>query len=150
MMHRVALALLLAIAIPAAANAQIDAKPDPSLTPEEVIGLQLEGLQRNDIDGIAQVWAFAHPDNKRFTGPLERFALMMTAPNYRILLGHRSSEIRPLQVESDVAIYEVTVTGAEGGVVIYRWGLRKVAEGDDTGSWMTVTVSPPLGMGNEI
>jgi hypothetical protein len=130
--------------------AQNAPKPGPSLTPDQVISLQLEGFKQNDIDGIALAWAFAHPDNKRFTGPLERFALMMNAPNYRILLGHRSAEIKPLQIEDETAIFAVTITGAEDAVVVYQWGLRKVTEGENQGAWMTVTVSPPVGLGKEI
>jgi hypothetical protein len=52
--------------------------PDPNRAPAEVIAIQLSALQANDVPepdaGIAQTFAFAHPDNKRMTGPLPRFA----------------------------------------------------------------------------
>lgn len=149
-MKRVLLAVVTTIFAAISSIAATAVEPDPSFTPEQVIQFQLDGLQQNDIEGMTQVWAFAHPDNKRFTGPLERFAIMMTTPNYRILLGHRDAEIRQLTLADNAAIYEVTVTGAEGAMVIYRWGLRRVSEGEHQGAWMTVTVSPPLGSGNEI
>ena len=51
-------------------------RPDPALSPAEVVAIQLDALQTNDTPeadaGIAQTWAFAHPDNKRVTGPLPR------------------------------------------------------------------------------
>ncbi|MBX2806857.1 MAG: hypothetical protein KTR19_12850, partial [Hyphomicrobiales bacterium] len=72
------------------------------------------------------------------------------APNYKILLGHRKAEIKPVTEEGGVATFEVTVVGAEGAVVIYSWSLQKVDEGDQKGAWMTTSVSPPVGMGNEI
>ena len=50
--------------------------PDPALSPAEVIAIQLSALQANDTPGpdagIAQTFAFAHPDNRRVTGPLPR------------------------------------------------------------------------------
>jgi hypothetical protein len=58
--------------------------PDPALSPAEVVEIQLTALQANDAPqtdaGIAQIWVFAHPDNKRMTGPLPRFAQMIKGP----------------------------------------------------------------------
>jgi hypothetical protein len=54
--------------------------PDANLAPERVVQIQLEALQRNDSQGIAQTWAFAHPVNKKVTGPLERFESMIKSP----------------------------------------------------------------------
>ena len=72
--------------------------PDPARSPAEVIAIQLSALQANDTPepdaGIAQTFAFAHPDNRRVTGPLSRFAQMIKGPQYQVLLGHRSHEIR--------------------------------------------------------
>ena len=48
--------------------------PTNSILPAEVIKIQLVGLMDNDRDfkdsGIEQTWNFAHPDNKKNTGPL--------------------------------------------------------------------------------
>ena len=52
-------------------------KPNISLKPIEVLTIQLNSLQRNNIPfndaGIEQVWKFAHPSNKKITGPFEKF-----------------------------------------------------------------------------
>ena len=49
-------------------------KPNESILPSEVVKIQLTGLQKNDLNfkdsGIEQTWNFAHPNNKRVTGPL--------------------------------------------------------------------------------
>lgn len=149
-MYRLFCVTFLTILISSPASLYAQQHPNPSLSARDVVALQLEGLKQNNIEGLKQVWEFAHPSNKAITGPIERFVVMMTAPNYRILLGHRKAEIKQILDQDDVAIFEVTVTGAAGGVVIYSWGLRKVTKGEQKGSWMTVTVSPPLGTGNEI
>jgi hypothetical protein len=130
------------------------AAADPALSPAEVVEIQLSALQTNDSPeadaGIARTWAFAHPDNKRMTGPLPRFARMIKSPAYRLLLDHRAHEIEEIARSDDGVVFSVTVTADSGEVVIYQWQVGKVAEGDDAGAWMTTAVSPPIPAGNAI
>ena len=48
-------------------------KPDPSISAKDVISIQLKALQINNSPfedaGIEQTWEFAHPNNRKFTGP---------------------------------------------------------------------------------
>ena len=48
--------------------------PSNLIKPKEVVEIQLNGLMNNDIEfedsGIEQTWNFAHPSNKKNTGPL--------------------------------------------------------------------------------
>jgi hypothetical protein len=123
----VTMALLVIVAPSWAANSLM---PDPALSPAEVVSIQLNALQANDTPGadagIAQTWAFAHPNNKRVTGPLPRFAQMLKGPLYRVLLGHRSHEIKELSRSDNKAVFAVTVTSQTGEVVGYRWSVAKV------------------------
>ena len=56
-------------------------KPSSLITPKEVSSIQLIALQNNNSPyknaGIQQTWEFAHPSNRQYTGPLEKFILMM-------------------------------------------------------------------------
>ena len=128
--------------------------PDPALSPAEVVSIQLTALQANDTPeadaGIARTWAFAHPDNKRVTGPLPRFTQMIKGPQYQILLDHRSHEIKEVSRTDDRADFAVTVTSQTGEVVGYRWSVAKVADGENAGAWMTIAVSPPIPIGEAI
>ena len=67
-------------------------KPHPDFLPEEVVSIQLTALQKNNIPfknaGIEQTWKFAHPNNRKFTGPLSKFKSMMNTPSYSIMLNH--------------------------------------------------------------
>jgi len=139
------LSLLVLAAMPATAADLL--APDPGLSPERVVEIQLQSLQRNDVPtpdaGIAQTWAFAHPDNRRVTGPLERFAAMIKGPYYRLLLGHREHAIRTVVQTEDRAVFAVTVVTPDGQRAAYEWELSKVRSGPFAGSWMTVSVSPP-------
>ena len=61
-------------------NAEI-LKPSRDIKPSEVVKIQLSGLQKNDLEfedsGIEQTWNFAHPNNKKVTGPLPNFKMMI-------------------------------------------------------------------------
>jgi hypothetical protein len=56
-------------------------KPNNQIKPDEVVKIQLSGLQKNDSNfkdsGIEQTWNFAHPNNKKVTGPLPNFKRML-------------------------------------------------------------------------
>ena len=54
-------------------------KPNTKLDPYDVVKIQLEALKNNDSQdkGIRQTWLFAHPDNKKVTGPFDRFRIMI-------------------------------------------------------------------------
>jgi hypothetical protein len=129
-------------------------QPDPTRSPAEVIAIQLSALQANDTPerdaGIAQTFAFAHPDNKRLTGPLPRFAQMIKGPSYQVLLGHRAHEINEVFRDETQAAFAVIVTSRTGEVVGFRWAVARVKGGEHAGAWMTIAVSPPVPVGNAI
>ena len=56
-------------------------KPNSDIKPSKVVEIQLSGLQKNDLNykdsGIEQTWNFAHPSNKKNTGPLPNFKMMI-------------------------------------------------------------------------
>ena len=66
--------------------------PNSNIKPKEVIEIQLTGLQKNDSkfkdSGIEQTWNFAHPNNKRVTGPLSNFKMMLKSDSYGLSLIH--------------------------------------------------------------
>jgi Domain of unknown function (DUF4864) len=151
-MRTTALALALIVTVARAWGADLQT-PDPALSPAEVVAIQLDALQANDAGtdaGIAQTWAFAHPDNKRMTGPLPRFAQMIKGPQYRMLLNHRSHEVQEVSHTDEEAVFAVTVTTPTGDVIGYRWSVAKVMGGEHAGAWMTISVSPPVPAGQAI
>ena len=72
-------------------------KPNTTLKPIEVLTIQLNSLKNNNIPykdaGIEQAWEFAHPNNKRVTGPLEKFKKMIYSKSYEMVIEHENSEI---------------------------------------------------------
>ena len=65
-------------------------KPNNSIEPYQVIKIQLRSLKQNDNpikdNGIEQTWEFAHPNNQKNTGPLERFKSMIRGSLMRCFL----------------------------------------------------------------
>ena len=59
--------------------------------------------------GIEQTWEFAHPNNKKFTGPLEKFKIMLNGESYKMLLNHLDHSITEVKITDFKAAYEVTV-----------------------------------------
>ena len=56
-------------------------KPNNGIEPFQVVKIQLKSLKENDKpikdNGITQTWEFAHPNNQKYTGPLNRFIDML-------------------------------------------------------------------------
>jgi hypothetical protein len=130
-------------------------KPNVNLKPFDVLVIQLNSLKRNNIPfndaGIEQVWKFAHPDNKKITGPLEKFKKMIYSKNYKMLIKHENSEITILSENANTSIYKVYILSSDKKKYSYIWQVEKVQqEGDVKNCWMTTSVSNPEFLGEVI
>ena len=137
-----ALASLLLIAC-ASGGPGADPEPDPSLTPREVVRLQVEALQANGEDdaGIATAFRFASPANRAATGPLARFTSMVRG-GYADMLGFERAVFGRMVFEGDEAAQRVTLVQADGRRSTYGFALSKQAGGEYDGCWMTDAVVP--------
>ena len=130
-------------------------KPNISLKPIEVLTIQLNSLQRNNIPfndaGIEQVWEFAHPSNKKITGPLEKFKKMIYSDSYKILISHVNNETIVLKETQKKFVYKVFVLSEDKKKYYYIWQIEKVSvEGKLKNCWMTTQVSGPTYLGEII
>ena len=124
-------------------------KPDPSISPKEVISIQLIALQNNDLPfndaGIEQTWEFAHPDNGAFTGPLDNFIRMLKNPSYVMMIDHLEHKIIPVQEQEMNSYYFVELIDSNGKKFGFEWTVEKVNQnGKFKDCWMTVGVSQPM------
>ena len=94
---------------PAPAPTDHDAalRPNPQLTPEQVVRYQLRALKENTDDnrGIAHCFEFASPANRQFSGPLEGFIAMVKVPPYDVLLNHKMALVGRRTSEESRRIY---------------------------------------------
>ena len=135
-------------------------RPDPSIAPAEVVAIQLMSLKNNDLVeadfGIRQTWSFAHPQNRKITGPFPRFAMMLKGPGYDVLLNHKSHSIKTGSntasgQTNDVEMwqqFDVLMETRRGEILYFSWVVQKVTSGQFKDCWMTVAVSPPQPAGH--
>ena len=129
--------------------------PDNSILPDEVIKIQLTALMNNDKEfedsGIEQTWNFAHPNNKKNTGPLPNFKMMIKGNSYQMLLNHLSHTITKLGSSDNWVQFEVVVLDKEKIYHKFNWKVEKFTmEGPLQGCWLTTVVSSPIPLGSSI
>ncbi len=129
--------------------------PNKSIIPSEVIKIQLVGLMNNDKkfkdSGIEQTWNFAHPDNKKNTGPLPNFKKMIKSRSYQMLLGHQSHTITNVGSSDKWAQFEVIILDKEKIYHKFNWQVEKYTEeGPLKDCWLTIMVSSPIPLGSSI
>ncbi len=137
-------ALLVVLAAPVGATHLPQTEPDPSLSPQDVVSIQIEALRNNDIPyenrGIEVTFNFASPANKRMTGPLERFKVLVRSPIYRPMINHRNAKYENIIVEVEWARIDVVLISKEGEYLGYRFILSRQHGNQHEGSWMTDAV----------
>jgi hypothetical protein len=95
--------------------------------------------------GIEQTWEFAHPSNRAYTGPIQKFTRMMYAPSYAVMLNHLKHDILDVKLEEDIAYFFIELTAEDGRMYGFKWTLNKVnEEGIYQNCWMTTAVSTPM------
>ena len=120
-------------------------KPSKDLSAFDVVKIQLEALKKNNKlnDGIKQTWLFAHPDNKKFTGPYKRFEGMLLGQQYKILLNHSSHKINLISNSPNTFIYGVEVLDNDKKLFFYEWHVQKGSDKDCSDCWFASAVSQP-------
>lgn len=155
-MRIISVILFLCVFIVRPVSAEELIQPSAEFSPQVVIEIQLLGLQASapedirDGKGIEQVWLFAHPNNKRVTGPLPRFRTLFDSPSYAPLVNHVTHIIDVVSLSDTEASFVVMVQGQDGQNYAYLWQLMKVSTGTDKNAWMTVSVSNPRTVGSTL
>ena len=130
-------------------------KPNSNLKPFEVLMIQLSSLKNNDNPykdrGIIQTWEFAHPNNQKITGPLEKFKNMIKTDSYSMLINHSNHEILEVYMSNKIATFEVTILDNEKKYYKFKWQVEKYnGEGTLNDCWLTSAVSQPMPIGSSI
>ena len=130
-------------------------KPSSDINPKEVVKIQLSGLQKNDLNfkdsGIEQTWNFAHPNNKKVTGPLGNFKRMIKGESYQMMINHLSHTITQLGSKDNWAQFEVVILDKNKIYHKFNWQVEKYTlEGTLKDCWLTTMVSNPIPLGSSI
>ena len=129
--------------------------PSSTITPKEVVKIQLSGLQQNDLEfkdsGIEQTWNFAHPSNKKVTGPLNNFKRMIKGASYQMMIDHLSHTITEVGGSNKSVQFEVIILDKNKIYHKFNWQVEKYTEeGLLKDCWLTTMVSSPIPLGSSI
>ena len=129
--------------------------PNSTISPKEVVSIQLSGLQKNDFEykdsGIEQTWNFAHPNNKKVTGPLGKFKKMIKGASYQMMIDHLSHTITELGSSDKWAQFEVIILDKNKIYHKFNWQVEKYTlDGVLKDCWLTTMVSNPIPLGSSI
>ena len=130
-------------------------KPNSNIEPSEVVKIQLLGLQKNndgfEDSGIEQTWNFAHPNNKKATGPLDKFKRMIKGNNYQMMINHLSHNITQIRGGDSWVQFEVILLDKEKTYHKFNWQVEKYTkDGPLKDCWLTTMVSSPEPLGKSI
>jgi len=130
-------------------------KPKIGIEPYQVVQIQLNSLMNNDEpnlnEGIKQTWEFAHPSNKKHTGPLPRFINLLKSESYKMLINHLDNEIIEVFKSNNQYGFEVTILGNDKKYYKFQWIVEKYYnEGPLKDCWLTTLVSNPVSLGSSI
>ena len=130
-------------------------KPNSKINPSEVVKIQLKSLQKNndgfEDSGIEQTWNFAHPNNKKATGPLEKFKRMIKGNNYKMMINHLSHTVTQVTSGDDWVQFEVILLDKEKIYHKFNWQVEKyTGDGPLKNCWLTTMVSSPEPLGSSI
>ncbi|QHT65648.1 DUF4864 domain-containing protein [Rhodocytophaga rosea] len=116
--------------------------PSPDILPQQVVAIQLKALQDNDETntGISITFNFAAPDNKAYTGPLDKFIQLVKNPVYAPLLNFKKCEVNKIHIEGDEAQQIVIITDQTGKKSAFLFSLSKQQNGPYQNCWMTDSV----------
>lgn len=136
------------------ANAEI-VKPNNGIEPLQVVKIQLRSLKNNDKPskdiGIKQTWEFAHPDNQKYTGPLENFKMLLKSPSYAMLLNHKQHQVKEVYSSDKLSTFEVIILNNDKKYFKFKWQVEKYEQdGPLKDCWLTTAVSQPMPMGSSI
>ena len=132
-------------------KATSDVLPNDLFSSIEVVELQMSSLQtntKNNNSGIYQCWLFAHPENKKYTGPFNNFKRMISDTSYKILLNSNKFKVKLLKENKNSATYSVNVDAYDNKRYNLTWVLEKASISQDCKNcWMTTSVTQPQFMG---
>ena len=148
---KVLIILLISISF---SNAEL-LNPNSTIGPKKVVEIQLSGLQENDLEykdrGIEQTWKFAHPNNKKVTGPLNNFKRMIKSDSYQMMINHLSHTVTELGTGDKWAQFEVIILDKNKIYHKFNWQVEKYTmDGDLKDCWLTTMVSSPIPLGSSI
>jgi len=124
----------------------LNATPSPALAPADVVQIVVEALGMNDYPhanaGAEVAFRFSSPDNRRTTGPLEKFIELVHNPVYRPVLNHIHARYGKIKISENQATVPVIIVSESAERHGYLFTLKRQVGGEFDRCWMTDSVLP--------
>ena len=116
--------------------------PNPRLTPEEVVHIQMTAFEYNDETngGIEIAYRFASPSNKSAVGSLRRYIRLINSMAFRPMLGPKSVMYDEAIITGNEAKVRIYLTSQTGYEIVYVFTLTNQSDESCDGCWMTDSV----------
>lgn len=118
-------------------------QPNPLLSPDDVVKIQLDALQNNDLmpnnEGIRFAFAYASPMNRQALGSLDDFIKLIKETVYRRMIGFERAELELMQIEGEMARQDVHLL-KKNACFSYLFLLSRQHRDPFYGYWMTDAV----------
>ena len=125
--------------------------PNDIFSAIEVVELQMTSLQTNskiNNAGIYQCWLFAHPENKKYTGPFSNFKRMIADTSYKILLNSIKFKTQLISKSDKVIKFSLVIDAFDNKRYQLDWVLEKAKLNKNCKNcWMTTVVTQPQFIG---
>ena len=122
-----------------------EVKEPRSLTSEEIlieIFNAYKNFSENPTLAVDTIWNYAHQENRKVTGPKERFSMMLTSEPYDSIVDLKDYSYEVI-FESDENIhYEVKVLAKNNNYFVITWVFEKTLC-EEKPCWRTIGVSQP-------
>jgi hypothetical protein len=116
--------------------------PVPELEPQEVVRIQMAALGANDSEdtGIALAFRFASPQNRRYTGDVDKFASIVRGKGYAPMLENIDFTVGPVERRGQLAVVAVRADRMNDHPAGFLFILSRQDGGRYDGCWMTDSV----------
>jgi len=91
------------------------------------------------------IWNYAHPDNKKITGPKENFRNMLLSEPYNSILDLKEYSFTKTVETKDTEHYEIKILANNNSYFEVTWvfQLDKCPENPTNDCWLTIAVTAP-------
>lgn len=119
-------------------------QPNPDLSPQEVVEIQILALKENDQPftdyGVKSAFNFASPSFKSKAGSEYSFIEMIHNQTYNSLIGYKLYGLDDVYIINNLALQKVTLIDANDAPAVYLFKLIKQTDTPFIGCWMIDSV----------
>ena len=116
-----------------------------SLTSEEIlieIFNAYKNFSENPTLAVDTIWNYAHQENRKVTGPKERFSMMLTSEPYNSIVDLKDYSYEVIFENDENIHYEVKVLAQNNNYFVITWVFEKTLCNEKP-CWRTIGVSQP-------